>query len=134
MQEKYKKSYKNNKLKISAPTWNEKFELPNGSYYVSDIQDYFEYILKKYEAVTDNTSILIYINKIEKRITFKIKTGYYLELLTSEEMNLLGSTRSKINKDENGNTVPHLETTEVLLVHCNIANDNYQHNSRVFIW
>ena len=134
MQEKYKKSYKNNKLKISAPTWNEEFELPNGSYYVSDIQDYFEYILKKYEAVTDNPSIMIYINKIEKRIMFKIKTGYYLELLTSETMNLLGSTRSKITKDENGNIMPHLETTEVLLVHCNIANNSYQHNSRVFIW
>ena len=134
MQEKYKKSYKNNKLKISAPTWNEEFELPNGSYFVSDIQDYFEYILKKYEAVTDNPSTMIYINKIEKRITFKIKTGYYLELLTSEAMNLLGSTRSKITKDENGNIVTHLETSEVLLVHCNIANNNYQHNSRVFIW
>ena len=75
-----KKSYKNNKFKISAPTWNEEFELPDGSYSVSDIQDYFEYILKKHETVTDNLSIRIYINKIEIRIIFKIKTRYYLEL------------------------------------------------------
>ena len=45
--DKYKKSYKNNKLQISAPPWNEEFELSDGSYSVSDIQDYFEYILKK---------------------------------------------------------------------------------------
>ena len=75
-----KKSYKNNKFKTSAPTWNEEFELPDGSYSVSDIQDYFEYILKKHETVTDNPSIRIYINKIEIRIIFKIKTRYYLEL------------------------------------------------------
>ena len=46
-----KKSYKINKFKISAPTWNEEFELPDGSYYVSDIQDYFEYILKNHEPI-----------------------------------------------------------------------------------
>ena len=87
-----KKSYKNNKFKISAPTWNEEFELPDGSYSVSDIQDYFKYILKNHGTVTDNPSIMIYVNKIENRITFKIKTGYYLEILTAETMKLLGST------------------------------------------
>ena len=71
-----KKSYKNNKFKISALIWNEEFQLTDGSYSVSDIQDYFEYIIKKHETVTDNPSIKIYINKIENRITFKIKTGY----------------------------------------------------------
>ena len=124
-------SYKNNKFKISAPTWNEEFELPDGSYSVSDIQDYFKYILKKHETVTDNPSIRIYVNKIENRITFKIKTGYYLELLTPETMKLLGSTKSKITKDENGENVPHLEITEVVLVHCNIVNNDYQQDSRV---
>ena len=59
-----KKSYKNNKSKISAPTWNEEFELPDGSYPVSHIQDYFEYILKEHETVTNNLSIRIYVNKI----------------------------------------------------------------------
>ena len=58
-----KKSYKNNKLKISAPTWNDKFELPDGSCSVSDIQDYFEYSIKKHEKVTDNPPIRIYVQK-----------------------------------------------------------------------
>ena len=87
--------------------------------------------MKKHETVTDNPSIRIYINKIENRITFKIKTRYYLELLTPETMKLLGSTKSKIKKDKNGKNVPNLEITEVVLVNCNIANDNYQQKSRV---
>ena len=129
--ENLKKSYKNNKCKISAPTWNKEFELPDRSYSISDIQDYFEYILKKNGEKTVNLSIRIYINKIENRITFKIRTGYYLELLTSERMKLLGSTKSKITKNENGENVPNLEITEVALVNCNIVNNNYQRNSRV---
>ena len=68
----------------------------------------------------------IYVNKIENRITFKIKIWYYLELLKPETMNLLGSTKSKITKDENGENVPHLEITEVVLVHYNIVNNDYQ--------
>ena len=130
--EKYiKKSYKNNKFKISAPTWNEKFELPDGSYSVSDIQDYFEYILKKRREKTDDHSIRIYLNKIENRITIKIKTRYHLELLTPEKITLLGSNKSKINKDKNCENVPNLEITEVLLVQCNIFNNYYQQDSRV---
>ena len=72
-----KKAYKNNKFKISAPTWNEEFELPDGSYSVSNIQDYFKYMLKKHETVADNPSIIICVNKIENGIKFKIKTGCY---------------------------------------------------------
>ena len=75
-----KSSYNNNKFKISAPTWNDKFELPDGSYSVSNIQDYFEHILKKHEEDIDKSSIQIYVNKIENRVTFKIKNGYSLEL------------------------------------------------------
>ena len=116
---------------MSAPTWNEESELIDGSHSVLDIQDYFEYTLKKHEIVTDNPSIRIYINKIENRITFKIKTGYYLELLTSETMKLLGRTKIKITKDENGENVPRLEITEVVLIHCNIVNNDYQQDSRV---
>ena len=71
-----KRSHKNNKLKISPPARNEEFELPDGSYSISNIDDYFEYTLKKHETVADNPSIRIYINKIENRITFKINTGY----------------------------------------------------------
>ena len=78
-----KSSYNNNKFKISAPTWSEEFELPDGSYSISDIRDYFEYILKKHSESVDNPSIRIYINKTEKRITFKIKSGYYLELFNT---------------------------------------------------
>ena len=94
-----KKSYSNNKFKISAPTWNEEFELADGSYYVSNIQDYLEY-------KTDNPVIRIYVDKIENKITFKRKTGYYLELLTPETRKLLGSAKSKITKDKNGENLP----------------------------
>ena len=103
-----KSSYNNNKFKTSAPTWSEQFKLPDGSYSISDIQDYFEYILKKHSENVDNPSIRIYVNKIENRITFKIKSGYYLKLLTPETMKLLESTKSKITKDKNGENVPHL--------------------------
>ena len=92
-----KSSKNNNKFQISAPTWNEEFKLPDGSYSISDIQDYFEYILKKHSESVDNSSIRIYVNKIENRITFKIKSGYYLQLLTPETMKLLGSAETKIN-------------------------------------
>ena len=68
---------------------------------------------------------MIYVNKIENRITFKIKTGYYLELLTPETMKLLGSTKSKTTKDKKGENVPHLEITEIILVHCNIVNNDH---------
>ena len=114
-----KSSYNNNKFKISAPTWSEEFELPDGSYSVSNIQDYFEYILKKHSESIDNPSIRMYINRIENRITLKIKNGYYLELLTPETMQLLGSNNSKITKDKNGENVPHLEVVELVLVQCN---------------
>ena len=125
-----KSSYNNNKFKISAPTWSEDFKLPDGSYSVSDIQDYFEYILKKHSESADNPSIRIYVNRIENRITFKIKNGYYLELLTPEKMKLLGSTESKIIKDKNGENVPHLEIVELVIAHCNLNND-YQQDSRI---
>ena len=83
-----KKSYKNNKFKISAPTSNDKFELPDGLYSVSDIPDYFEYILKRHGKETDNPSIRTYINIIENRIAFEIKIGYYMELLTPETIKI----------------------------------------------
>ena len=126
-----KSSYNNNKFKISAATWSEEFELPDGSYSVSDIQDYFEYILKKHSESVNNPSITIYVNKIENRITFKIKSVYYLELLTPETMKLLGNAENKINKDKNGKNVPYLEIVEIVLVHCNLVNNDYQQNSRI---
>ena len=87
--------------------------------------------MKKHEEVTDNPSIMIYVNKIKNRITFKIKTGYYLELLTPEKMKLLGSIKTKIQNDKTGKNVPHLEISDVLLIPCNLINNNYQQNSRV---
>ena len=90
-----KSSCNNNKFKISALTWNDEFELPDGSYSVSDIQDYFEYILKKHGESVDKPSIQIYVNKIENRVTFKIKNGYSLELLTPEIINYLEALKIK---------------------------------------
>ena len=105
--------------------------MPDGSYSISDIQDYFEYILKKHSENVDNPSIRIYVNKIENRITFKTKTGYYLELLPPETMKLLGSTESKITKDKNDENVPHLEILELVLFHCNLVDNDYQQDSRI---
>ena len=81
--------------------------------------------MKKHGENVDNPSIIIYINKIKNRITFKIKNGYHLELLTPETMKLLGSTESKISKDKNGENVPHLEIVELVLVLCNLVNNDY---------
>ena len=96
-----KSSYNSNKFKISAPTWNDEFELPDGLYSVSDIQDYFQYVLKKHGEDIDKPSVQKYVNKIENRVTFKIKNGYSLEISMSETMKLLGSTKNKITKDKN---------------------------------
>ena len=87
--------------------------------------------LKKHSESVDNLPIRIYINRIENRITFKIKSGYYLELLTPETMKLFGSAESKITKNKNGENVPHLEVVELVLVHCNIVNNDYQQDSRI---
>ena len=95
-----KGSYNNNKFKIFAPTWNDEFELPDGLYSVSDIQDYFEYILEKHGEDIDEPSVQVYVNKIENRITFKIRNGYSLEPITPETMTLLGSTENKITEEK----------------------------------
>ena len=116
--ENIKRSCNNNKFKISALTWNDKFELPDGLYSVSNIQDYFEYILKNHRENINN--LLIYVDKTENRITFRIKNGYSL-----------GNTENKIVKDKNGENVRHFEIAEVVLVHCNIVNNDYQQDSKV---
>ena len=85
----------NNKFKISAPTSYDAFNLPDGSYSVSDIQDCFEYIIKKHETIADNPPVKIYVNKTKERIVFKIKTGYKLELLSKETMQLLGTSKQR---------------------------------------
>ena len=128
-----KSIYKNNKLNISTPTWNETFDLPDGSYNISEIQDYFEYIIKKHEIIAETSPILIYTNNITNKIVFKIKTGYKLELLSKETMKLLGSTLNIIDADKNSENVPRLENVEVVLVHFNLVNNSYQQHSRVLL-
>ena len=89
-----KSKYNNNK--ISAPTWNDTFDLPDGSYSIFDIQDYFAFIIRKHEIFAENPPIQICPNKTKNRIVLKIKTRYKLELLTPESMTLLGSTKKKM--------------------------------------
>ena len=86
-----KSEYSNNKFRISAPTWNDiliYLMIP-----IADIQVYFEFIIKKHETLTETPAVQIYVNKIKNRIVFKIKAGYKFELLTSETIKLLGSTK-----------------------------------------
>ena len=103
-----KSEYNSDKFKMSAPTWNDNFDSPDGSYSISDIQDYFEFITKKHETLTENPAVQIYPNKIKNRIVFKIKAGYKLELLTPETVKLLRRTKKDVNKDREGEIVPKL--------------------------
>ena len=120
-------------------TLNLKYLLQHGmtnlSYQVGHVQyQIFKIILSiflKNNENVDNPSIRIYVNEIEKRITFKIKNGYYLELLAPEIMKLLGSTENKITKDKNGENVLHLEIAELVSVHFNLVNNDYQQDSRI---
>ena len=121
-----KSEYNNNKFKIHAPTWNDEFTLDDGSYSISNIQDYLEYIIQKHETIADNPPVQIYANKIQNRIVFKIKTGYKLESLTEETMHLLGSSKKVIDQNKNGEL-----TVEVILLHCNLVNYSYQQTSKV---
>ena len=81
--------------------------------------------------MTENPLIQIYPNKVKNRIVFKVKTSFKLELLTLEVMKLLGSTKKVVNKDKKGENVPKRESVEVVLVHCNLVKNDYQHSSKV---
>ena len=126
-----KSAYNNNKLKISAPIWNDEFNFTDGSYSISDIQGYFGYITKNYETIANNTPVQIYTNNIRNRIVSKIKADYKLELVSPETMKLLESAKKTIDQDKDGEDVPKLESVEVVLVHCNLVNNNYQQTSKV---
>ena len=104
---------------------DDEFDLPNGSFSISDIQDYSEYIIKNHETIADNPPVQTYVNKIINRIVFKIKTGYKLELLSPETM------LENADQDKDGEDAPKLEYVEVVLVHCNLVNNNYQQASKV---
>ena len=95
-----KSAYNNKKFKISAPIWSYEFDLPDGSYSISDIQDYFEFVIKKHERLAENPPVQIYPYKIKNRIDFKVNTGYKLELLSSETMKLLGCEKRDVDKDK----------------------------------
>ena len=88
-------------------------------------------LFKKHDTLTENPPIQIYPNKIKDRIVFKIKTGYKLELLTPETMKFLGSTKKDVDSDKDSETVPKLESVEVVLVHCNLFKNDYHHSSKV---
>ena len=105
--------------------------MPNESYSLLHIQDYFEYITKNHETIADNPPVQIYVNKIKSRIIFKIKTGYKLELLTEETVQLLGSSKKVIENNKDGEIVARLEAVEVVLVHCNLVYNSYQQASKV---
>ena len=113
-------------ITIISLKYQHQLDLPDGSYNISEIQDYIDYIIKKHEKIGENAPILIYANTINNRIVFKIKSGYKLELLSKETMKLLGSTKDTIDAEKNSENVPKLENAEVVLVHCNLVNNAYQ--------
>ena len=98
-----KSDYNNNKFKISAPTWNDTFDVPDGSYSIATLQNYFEYIIK----------------------------NIIVELLLKETMRLLGSLTDTIDGDKNSELVPKLESVDLVLVHCNLVNNSFQQASKV---
>ena len=105
--------------------------MPDGSYLISNIQDYFEFMIKNHKTLAEISPIQIYPNKIKDGIVFKVKTGYKLELLSPETMKLLESTKKDVDKDKDGEDVPKLESVEVALVHCNLVNNSYQQAFKV---
>ena len=113
-----------------APTWNDEFELPDGSYFVLDIQDYIGYTIKKHETLATILPIHVYINRIDNRLVSKTKDGFKLDLQTPETMKLCGSTKL-IDKTKNRQKVPSLEVVEVVLVQCNSADNQYQQKFEV---
>ena len=125
-----KSVYNNSKFKISASIWNDEFDLPDGSYSISDIHDYFGFIIKKHETLPENPPMQIYPNKIKNKIFFKIKTGYKLEFLSPETMKLIESTKKDVDTDKVGEDVPKLESVEVVLMHYNLVNNSYQQGSK----
>ena len=129
-----KEEYNNNKFKLSGPTWSKDVTLPDGSYEISQIQNYFlDEVIKKHESdvkSTEQSPILIYPNKIINRIAFRIETDYKLELLTNETMILLGDGPI-IDHTKNGENVPKLENVRNVLVFCNLVQNIYLQESKL---
>ena len=108
---------------------NLNYQMDHVQYRISKIT--FNILKKKHSQNVESPSIRIYVNKIENRIAFKIKSRYYVDFLIPKTMKLLGTTESKITRDKNGEHVPHLEFVQLALVHCNLVNNNYQQLSRI---
>ena len=123
-----KEQYNNNKFRLFAPTWSEDVTIPDDSYEISQIQNYFlDEVIKKYESdvkSNEQSPILTYANRILNRITFRIKTGYKLELLTNETMRLFGDGPIT-DTTKNGENVPRLEIVRNVLVFCNLVENVY---------
>ena len=105
--------------------------MPDGSYSVVALQNYFKYIIKKHEIIADVSPVLIYVNEINKIIVFKIKSGYKLELFSKETVKLLGSSTDTTDGDKNSELVPKFESVDLVLVHCNLVNNSYQQASKI---
>ena len=105
--------------------------MPDSSYSIAALQNYFEYIIEKHETIADVSPVLIYVNEINNRIVFKIKFGYKLELLSKETIRLVGSLTDTIDDDKNSELVPKLESVDLVLLHCNLVNNSYQQASKV---
>ena len=117
----------NNRFRINGLTWSKKLYLPDGPCNIEKIQNNSEYIIKKHETIADNSPVQIYVNEIRSRIVFKVKTGYKLEIML-----LLGSSKKVIDKNKDGEIVPRSQAVEVVLVQCNLVNNNDQQESKVF--
>ena len=126
-----REQYKNNKLKILAPIQNDGYKVTDGSYSVSDNQDYTEFIIKKHETLTKISPIHVNINRINDRLVFKIKDGFKLELQMPETMKLFDSTIKFIDKTKNVEEVPSLIVVEIVLIQCNLVDNQYQQKSEV---
>ena len=129
MWENIRKQYKSNKLKAIASTWNDEFELSNGSYSVWYFQDYIKYIIKKHETLSRIPPIRVYINRANNRLVFQMKDGYKLELQTHETWNYLAAQKKLISKTKNEENEPILEVVEVVWVQSNLVDDQYQQKS-----
>ena len=113
-QKNIKSLYNNNKFKNSPPSWNDEFDLPDGTFSIADIQDYIEFIIKNIGLQLKILLYKFYSKKIKNKILFKVKTGYKLELLSSETMKLLGCVKKDVDQDKDGEDVPKLKSFEVL--------------------
>ena len=125
-----KSAYNSNNFKISPSTWNDKFDLPDGSYSTSDTQDYFRFIIKKNETLTENAPVQIYINKIKNRILLKKKNRIQIRIFIFRNNEIIKHNKH-VDQDKDGEDVSKLESFEIALVYCNLVKNNYKQASTV---